>query len=48
MDLESAINVYTYTLRVTPKEDLHSSSGELMYGEPLMIPSEFIPSNTTP
>ena len=35
-------------LRVTPKEDLHSSSAELVYGEPLTIPGEFIPRNTTP
>ena len=35
-------------LRVTPKEDLHSSSAELVYGEPLTIPGEFVPRNTTP
>ena len=35
-------------LRVTPKEDLHSSSAELVYGEPLTIPGKFVPRNTTP
>ena len=29
-------------------EDLHSSSAELVYGEPLMIPGELVPRNTTP
>ena len=35
-------------LRVTPKEDLHSLSAEMVYSEPLTLPGEFVPRNTTP
>ena len=35
-------------IRVVPKDDLHTSSAELVYGEPLMIPVDFTSSNSTP
>ncbi|XP_062923396.1 uncharacterized protein LOC134356391 [Mobula hypostoma] len=31
-------------IRTAPKEDLHSSSAELVYGAPLVVPGEFIPA----
>ena len=35
-------------IRVVPKDDLQTSSAELVYGEPLMIPGDFTSSNSTP
>ena len=35
-------------IRVVPKDDLRTSSAELVYGEPLMIPGNFTSSNSTP
>lgn len=35
-------------LRTAPKEDLQSSSAELVYGEPLRVPGDFIPQSTLP
>ena len=35
-------------LRTAPKEDIGVSSAELVYGEPLSVPGEFIPTGTTP
>ncbi|XP_061663933.1 LOW QUALITY PROTEIN: uncharacterized protein K02A2.6-like [Syngnathoides biaculeatus] len=35
-------------LRCAPKEDLLSSSAELVYGQPLRVPGEFIPDATVP
>ena len=35
-------------IRVVPKDDLQTSSAELVYGEPLMIPNDFTSSNSTP
>nr|XP_061827907.1 uncharacterized protein K02A2.6-like [Nerophis lumbriciformis] len=35
-------------LRTAPKEDLQSSSAELVYGQPLRVPGDFIPCTTTP
>ncbi|GFR99359.1 Pol polyprotein [Elysia marginata] len=35
-------------LRTAPKEDLGYSSAELVYGEPLTVPGEFIPSQALP
>jgi hypothetical protein len=32
-------------LRTTPKEDLHSSSAELVYGSPLTVPGDFFPDS---
>ncbi|XP_072134736.1 uncharacterized protein [Mobula birostris] len=31
-------------IRTAPKEDLHTSSAELVYGAPLVVPGEFIPA----
>ena len=33
-------------LRTTPKEDLRSSSAELVYGSPLTVPGDFFPDST--
>ena len=33
-------------LRTAPKEDLHSSSAELVYGSPLTVPGDFFPDST--
>ena len=35
-------------LRCAPKEDLQSSSAELVYGQTLRVPGEFIPTATVP
>jgi len=35
-------------LRTAPKEDLHSSSAELVYGEPLTVPGDFASTNAVP
>ena len=35
-------------LRTAPKEDLKSSSAELVYGQPLRVPGDFIPTATDP
>ncbi|KAJ8389881.1 hypothetical protein AAFF_G00113500 [Aldrovandia affinis] len=35
-------------LRTAPKEDLQSSSVELVYGQPLRVPGEFMPNTTDP
>ena len=35
-------------LRSAPKEDLQSSSAELVYGQPLRVPGEFLPDAATP
>ena len=35
-------------LRTAPKEDLQSSSAELVYGQPLRVPGEFMPNTTVP
>uniref|UniRef100_A0A8C5DEF6 Gypsy retrotransposon integrase-like protein 1 n=1 Tax=Gouania willdenowi TaxID=441366 RepID=A0A8C5DEF6_GOUWI len=35
-------------LRTAPKEDLQSSSAELVYGQVLRVPGDFIPDTTTP
>ncbi|XP_051993051.1 LOW QUALITY PROTEIN: uncharacterized protein K02A2.6-like [Xyrauchen texanus] len=35
-------------IRTAPKEDLQSSSAELVYGQPLRVPGEFVPSATVP
>ena len=35
-------------LRTAPKEDLDASSAELVYGEPLTVPGEFLGAPTTP
>ena len=35
-------------LRSAPKEDLQSSSAELVYGQTLRVPGDFIPDPTTP
>ena len=35
-------------IRTAPKEDLLSSSAELVYGQPLRVPGDFVPSATTP
>ena len=35
-------------IRTAPKEDLGSSSAELVYGAPLTVPGDFIPSHSTP
>lgn len=35
-------------LRTTPKPDINSSSAELVYGEPLTVPGEFISSKSIP
>ena len=33
-------------LRTAPKEDLRSSSAELVYGSPLTVPGDFFPDST--
>uniref|UniRef100_A0A3P8SD44 Gypsy retrotransposon integrase-like protein 1 n=1 Tax=Amphiprion percula TaxID=161767 RepID=A0A3P8SD44_AMPPE len=35
-------------LRTAPKEDLQSSSAELVYGQPLRVPGDFLPHTTAP
>ena len=35
-------------LRTAPKEDLQSSSAELVFGQPLRVPGDFIPKSTEP
>ncbi|KAJ8401708.1 hypothetical protein AAFF_G00376790 [Aldrovandia affinis] len=35
-------------LRTAPKEDLQSSSAELVYGQPLRVPGEFMPNTADP
>ncbi len=35
-------------LRTVPKEDLQSSSAELVYGQTLRVPGDFIPDSTRP
>lgn len=35
-------------IRTVPKEDLHSSSAELVYGQPLRVPGDFVPTASTP
>ena len=35
-------------LRSAPKEDLQASAAELVYGQPLRVPGEFLPEATTP
>ena len=35
-------------LRTAPKEDLRSSSAELVFGQPLRVPGDFIPKSTEP
>ncbi len=35
-------------LRSAPKEDLQASSAELVYGQPLRVPGEFLPDATVP
>ncbi|XP_059927934.1 uncharacterized protein LOC132472359 [Gadus macrocephalus] len=35
-------------LRTAPKEDLRASSAELVYGQPLRVPGDFIPTATAP
>ena len=35
-------------LRTVVKEDLHTSSAELIYGEPLTVPGSFVTSNVIP
>ncbi|KAA8587872.1 hypothetical protein FQN60_016734 [Etheostoma spectabile] len=35
-------------IRTAPKEDLQSSSVELVYGQPLQVPGDFVPSATVP
>ena len=35
-------------LRTSPKEDLGASSAELVYGEPLTLPGEFVASSSSP
>ena len=35
-------------LRTAPKEDLQASSAELVYGQPLRVPGDFIPKTTAP
>ena len=34
-------------IRTAPKEDLQTSSAELVYGSPLTVPGDFIPSSST-
>uniref|UniRef100_A0AAQ4R448 Integrase catalytic domain-containing protein n=1 Tax=Gasterosteus aculeatus aculeatus TaxID=481459 RepID=A0AAQ4R448_GASAC len=35
-------------IRTAPKEDLQSSSAELVYGQPLRVPGDFVPTSTVP
>ena len=35
------------SLRTAPKKDLQSSSAELVYGQPLWVPGDFHPTNST-
>ena len=35
-------------LRSAPKDDLQASSAELVYGQPLQVPGEFLPVATAP
>ena len=35
-------------IRTAPKEDLQSSSAELVYGQPLWVPGDFVPGTTVP
>ncbi|KAF7645374.1 hypothetical protein LDENG_00205830 [Lucifuga dentata] len=35
-------------LRTAPKADLQESSAELVYGQPLCVPGEFLPDSSTP
>ncbi|XP_057695302.1 uncharacterized protein LOC130917681 [Corythoichthys intestinalis] len=35
-------------LRCAPKEDLHASSAELVYGQVLRVPADFLPTATAP
>ncbi|XP_056904781.1 uncharacterized protein K02A2.6-like [Takifugu flavidus] len=35
-------------LRTAPKDDLQCSSAEMVYGEPLRVPGEFVPNTTAP
>ena len=35
-------------IRTAPKEDLQSSSAELVYGQPLRVPGDFVPASTVP
>ncbi|XP_059361850.1 uncharacterized protein LOC132101153 [Carassius carassius] len=35
-------------IRTAPKEDLQSSSAELVYGQPLRVPGDFVPSTMVP
>ncbi len=35
-------------LRIVPKEDLQTSSAELVYGQTLRVPRDFIPDSTRP
>ena len=38
----------TLGLRSAPKEDLQASLAELVYGQPLHVPGEFLPDSTAP
>ena len=38
----------TLGLRTAPKEDPQSSSAELVFGQPLRVPGDFIPKSTEP
>ncbi|KAJ8400877.1 hypothetical protein AAFF_G00392310 [Aldrovandia affinis] len=35
-------------ISMTPKEDLQSSSAELVYGQPLRVPRDFVPNASVP
>ena len=35
-------------IRTAPKEDLQSSSAELVYGQPLRVPGDFVPASNVP
>lgn len=35
-------------LRTVPKEDFHMSTAELVYGEPIAVPGDFVSDNTLP
>lgn len=35
-------------IRTAPKEELQSSSAELVYGQPLRVPGDFVPNTTVP
>lgn len=43
--LTSQLPWVLFDLRTMPKEDLAHSAAEMVYGQPIVVPGEFFPSN---